>query len=63
MPGIPAGASVPTSHAGAVSPSPLRSRLSEVEVQIVFGFQTRRKRTRQTIELIAAMTSTSSGPM
>ena len=38
-------------------------RPSEVEVQIVFGCQTRRKRTRQTIELIAAITSTSSGPM
>ena len=36
---------------------------SEVEVQMVLGFQTRRNRIRQAIELIAAMTSTSSGPM
>jgi hypothetical protein len=36
---------------------------SEVEVQIVFGDQTRRNRIRHAIELIAAMTSTSSGPM
>ena len=32
-------------------------------LEIVFGFQTRMNRIRQTIELIAAMTSTSSGPM
>ena len=54
----------PRLEAGA-PPATLDSRRwpSDVEVQIVFGFQTRRNRIRQTIELIAAITSTSSGPM
>src|SRR5579859_2257336 len=35
---------------------------SAVDFQIVFGFQTRRKRVKQAIEMIAAPTSTSHGP-
>src|SRR4051812_37361709 len=62
--GIADATSTPPRLVTGEAPETLLSRWpSEVEVQIVFGFQTRRNRIRQTIELIAAMTSTSSGPM
>src|SRR5215207_9003474 len=61
--GPPAVASPPGQLGSGAAACSARWFFSEVDVQIVFGFQTRRNAIRQTMELIAAMTSTSSGPM
>src|SRR4030095_11082440 len=45
------------------SPLSVSWPLSDPEVQIFFGCHTRRNRISETIETIAAMMSTSSGPM
>ena len=53
-----------TTATGSKASPPVRSwPLSEVERQIFLGCQTRRNSTSATMETMAAMMSTSSGPM
>ena len=52
-----------TTTGACATPLSASCPLSDTERQICLGFQTRRKSTRQIIDDIAAMTSTSSGPM
>src|SRR5204862_2137555 len=52
----------PAAASACAASSCARWAFNEVDVQLVFGFHTCRKRIRQTIELIAAIASTSAGP-